>query len=278
MRLSAAITFVCCYTLTLDAADRTRFRLRDTADIVVEVTIAGHGPFRVLLDTGSSRSGVSETAARRLRQPRIARTLMLTPSGHGMRDLIRVPIEVGPFPATEVDAMVLSASELGAGIDGLLGQDVLGGVVYTIDYRRREIAWHGTEPPGDDRATRLLLEEDDGRLLAVLPQRASRLGSLRAIPDSGTDGWVFFTRAGRALPDATPRESVALRTLTGRRPVQRVIVDAIDVGTIRLEQQPAVLIESDGSEPLFGDALLPLHLFEKVTINGPGRYMLVTRW
>jgi predicted aspartyl protease len=273
MRLSAALTFLCCYTLALDAADRTRFRLRGAADIVVEVSIGGEGPFRFLLDTGSSRSAIAAAAASRLRQPRVARTLMLTPSGQSLRDLTRLHLTIGPAADIEVEALILGSDELGAGVDGLLGQDVLRSLTYTIDYERREIVWHDAAPAA--RGTRIALEEDEGRLIALLPQAAGPCGTLRVIPDSGADAWVLFERSGRALPAFTPAAAARLRTMTGQRSVRSVVIDQIEVGRLELRNQVAVVIDATHAGSIFGDGLLPLHVFTRVTFNGRAGYMEV---
>ena len=59
--------------------------------------------------------------------------------------------------------------------------------------------------------------------------------------------------------------------------MQQVRVDGLDVGAIRLRDQDAALLERTVADEPLGDGLLPLHLFARVTINGPGRYLVVEK-
>ena len=174
--------------------------------------------------------------------------------------------------------MVLTGDELSRGtpIDGLIGQDVLAGLIYTIDYRRRRLIWH-TAAEADVAGTRLPLELHEGRFLVSLAQKSGACGALRLIPDSGTDGLVLFSRPGRALPDFALRGTAGLSTLSGARLVRSVVVDDLDVGDVRLRNQWAVILDRGEPHAALGDGLLPLHWFERVTFNGPGRYLILQR-
>ena len=93
-----------------------------------------------------------------------------------------------------------------------------------------------------DAGTRLSLESTDGRLLVSLPQKLNSgrpacalaafptVTTLRLIPDSGADCFVFFVRPGRLLPPMTSLDMAGLKTLSGRRAVRRAVIEAIDVG------------------------------------------------
>ena len=47
------------------------------------------------------------------------------------------------------------------------------------------------------------------------------------------------------------------------------------VGAMTLHDVPAVVAERDGSEPSEVDGLLPLHLFDRVTVDAPGKQLIV---
>jgi hypothetical protein len=53
------------------------------------------------------------------------------------------------------------------------------------------------------------------------------------------------------------------------------MVDELWVGETRLRDEPAILV--DRRVDALGDGLLPLHLFSRVTFNGPARYMVAGR-
>jgi predicted aspartyl protease len=70
-------------------------------------------------------------------------------------------------------------------------------------------------------------------------------------------------------------DGAGLKTLSGERSVQRVVIDVIDVGEIRLRNQVAVVIADVEPDATLADGLLPLHLFARVTFNGPQKMLIV---
>jgi predicted aspartyl protease len=271
----------------LAADEGLPFRLGATGDVVLPVTIDGQGPFRFLLDTGSSRSAISAEIAKRLIARPVGRTRVTTPSGHTTEPVVMLPgVVLGRTAPMTVHAIVVGGDRLGRDMaaDGLIGQDVLAGLSYTIDYLRRRFVVHGlaVEP----RGTRLMLEVKDGRALVSLPQRSADTGAgcamasedcgpLKLVPDSGADGFVLFERPGGPRPAVTPLDAMAMRTLAGTRAVRRVRIDDLDIGSIRLRDQVAAVVTSGGDESSMGDGLLPLHVFARVTFNAREGYLIV---
>jgi Aspartyl protease len=167
---------------------------------------------------------------------------------------------------------VMGPQELGNGVDGLIGQDLLAGLTYTIDYRRRELSWGPRTRVAS--GARLPLEIEDERVLVSLAGGSTR-GPLRLVPDGGADGLVLYLARSRSLPFVTPLDTAVLRTVSGPRVVRRALIDSLDLGGFRLRAQTAVLMECAESDPELGDGLLPLHMFARVTFNGPARYLIV---
>ena len=131
----------------------TPFELLPPGDIVVPVTIDGQGPFRMLLDTGASRSAVTTAVARLLDSRVVGETTMVTPAGRERRPLVLLKrVALGGSGSSSVVGMQLDDDDLNPAIDGLIGQDILAARVYTIDYtetshrvahgRRRRLARH----------------------------------------------------------------------------------------------------------------------------------------
>jgi hypothetical protein len=252
------------------------FQLRGS-DIVVAVQVDGGGPLRFLLDTGASRSIISQSVFAGLGRPEIGRTKMLTPIGHTVRPVVGVTLQVNDRPPATVAATVMRDEELvtgGGRVDGILGQDVLSRLVYTIDYRRRVILWDWKIEA--DVNARLPLHFQDGRALLILPALPGLTDAFRLIPDSGADGLVLFARRGRALPALTPLDVTRLRTLAGQQVVRKVLVDSLPLGNIVLRDHQAVVLEGTPEMPL-GDGLLALHEFSRVTVNGPEGYLVLER-
>ena len=263
--------FICAVAILFTGS--TPFQLRGETDIVVPVTINGQGPFRFLLDTGSSRSAVTRATARRLDRRPTGYTVVVTPAGQSTRTLIPIErLSLDGGPSTSVVAMIAGSDDFANDIDGLIGQDVLRSRAYTIDYRRRRVFWYAET--NVTAGVRLPLAWQHERFVVSLPQR-SDTRTLRLIPDSGSDGWVFFSRPNTPLPALTPLDTVGLRTLSGPRLLRRVLMDRIDIGGLTLTNQTATLVEKPDADAPFEDGLLPLHVFTRVTFNGPEGYLAV---
>jgi hypothetical protein len=252
------------------------FELLADGSIVVPVSIAGAGPFRFVVDTGSTRTAVSQRLASALRLPTVATSALVTPAGQRTeRIVILSGLSLGDLAPTQVQALVSPRDDFAAGrrIDGLIGQDLLAPLVYTIDYGRRHIAWNSE--PENRQGTRLPLDYANGRFVVTLPQKQDEPAPLQFIPDSGSDGFVLFARGSRPLPASTPMDVGVLSTLAGHTLVRRVLVDELRIGSIVLRDQLAVIVQQPSAGMPFGDGLLPLHVFGRVTFNGPGRYLVI---
>src|SRR5215203_5969013 len=160
----------------------------------------------------------------------------------------------------------------GQQVDGLIGQDLLAGLVYTIDYDDRAITWHG---PGElVPGLRLPLSVRNNRLLVSLNQREGDASPLSLVPDTGSDALVLFAHAQRKLR-LTLRDVGVLSSVSGSRLVRRVDVEKLVVGGVRLYNPPAVIIETHESVEMMGDGLLPLNVFSRVTFNVAEGYLIV---
>jgi predicted aspartyl protease len=275
LMLIASLALSAC-SVAGDGSKPLNFDLRGN-DIIVPVSVSGAGPFRFLLDTGASRSVISDRVARSVHAVTVAKTLMVTPSGHTIHPTAAVDLEVGVCGGVPVTATVVAHGELNAGgtaLDGIVGQDVLSPLAYTIDYRRRTITWGvEAEPPSEFRVP---LELVDGRALVTIASRGRHGEPLRLIPDTGADVLVLFARRGRVLPPLTPRDIALLRTVGGQQVGRAATLDRLRVGAVDLRDQLALVLEGDGPLPP-GDGLLPLYLFSRVFVNGPRGYMAVER-
>jgi hypothetical protein len=80
------------------------------------------------------------------------------------------------------------------------------------------------------------------------------------------------------LPVTRLPASATLTTTSGATEVRLVKVRELSVGTLTLRDVPAVVADRDRSEPDEVDGLLPLHLFDRVTIDGPRQRMIVEKF
>lgn len=264
-----------CQSRPLLARTSTPFTLADQGGVFVAVMLNGAGPFTMAIDTGANHSAIAEDVAARIGAPATAQAMVTSSAGSRMRTMVRVEqLALGPI-STGVDATVLPRDAFAAmgTFDGVIGQDVLAALRYTIDFARREIVWHDEEASLVGSRAVLNMTFDHGRYLVELPQRGS---VLRLVPDSGAGGLVLFQGAGRVLPElAGPRGRIGVATFEGRIDAEWVRVRELRIGSSTLRNLPAVLVERGANPSADGDGLLPIHLFSRVTFDGPARRLIV---
>jgi hypothetical protein len=126
----------------------------------------------------------------------------------------------------------------------------------------------------DASGSSLPLQVSGGRFLIALPQRHVLL---RLVPDSGAGSLLLF--APHAALPVTPGPSLAtLTTMSGQTGVRMATVRELRVGSLTLRDVPAVVVaKRDPSEPVEVDGLLPLHLFDRVTVDGPGKRLILEK-
>jgi aspartyl protease len=257
------------------------FHLTAQGAIILPAIVNGVGPVSFMLDTGSNGSVISEQLALALGAKAVAKTTLMSASGR--RDALVVRIEhlaVGSVSTHDLQMTVAPPDAFnlpdlatsGRRIQGVIGQDVLGALRYTIDYSERRIVWHDAAARIPVHATVLELESQDDRLVARVPQDHY---VLRLVPDTGAETLVLFQHGGSIPPTVRlANESVLLTGLTGTRDARRVVVRAFRVGSTLLTAVPAVMVESECDATAL-DGLLPLHLFARVTFNGPEHQLLI---
>ena len=259
------------------AVDATRLQSSKPGELVLPVMVNGQGPFGFILDTGSSHSSITETLAHRLGAPAVAKSLIRSAIGLAMRAIVRLDrLELGPAFETGVLASLVPDETLDpAGrIDGVIGQDVLAARSYTIDFANRRVIWHTKDDGPRANGTSVALHSVDGRFLVELHQRNA--STLRLIPDSGTEGLVLYRRDDKRLPSLMLAPGrTRMSTLTSDADVQPIRVSELRVGPANFVNLPGVLIERHGTPASDADGLLPLHLFARVTFDGPGRRLIV---
>jgi aspartyl protease len=264
--------------LPLAAADRPArgvpLAIDERGGIVVPVRIGDTGPFNFILDTGASRSIVSDDLARQLGAPLVARSEVVTSAGtewHGVVRLAGVSVAdawVELLLAPAVPAARLAA--LGRGVRGLLGQDFLSAFNYTLDYRRHHVTWDDENACVNSSAVRLVSSE--GRFVMELPQGGSRR-TWRLVPDTGTEALVLFHAPGQDAP-AVPAGSVMVAGLVGDREALATVVPRLVVGGVTLRDRHAILVERADAN---ADGLLPLHGFSSVSFGARGACVVVRK-
>jgi hypothetical protein len=259
------------------AADRLLARLPavdERGGITVPVTIGAAGPFVFMLDTGSTRTAIADDVAAGLSSPVVAHAEIVSSAGPEMHDIMRLErVEAAGARAPFLLASVIPAARLrsiGSEIRGVLGQDFLSAFNYTLDYRRGRLTWDGAEAASCGSRGAVPLVNAEGRyLVEVALERSS--GSLRLVPDTGSDSLVLFSPSG-ADDSRNTRDAVSVAGVTGSARARTARAPGLIVGDVALRSRSAVIVERDGAD---SDGLLPLHLFASVSFNMHDGCMIV---
>jgi hypothetical protein len=256
----------------------TPFRLGAHHEPIIGVHVNGEGPFPFILDTGSTHSSIGAALARTLGVPAVAKTTVTSSLGQHVQPVVNLEsLQVGP--ATVVNVLATEVPDEGLGnkrdVRGVLGQDVLGSLVYTVDFAASRVEWNPDIGARSTLLPTLNLRSARGRFLAELPQPQS---TLWLVPDSGAETLVLYERPQVQLPPLVRHRGLAwLSTLSDRQAVEAVQVSRLLVGDANFTDVPAVLVRRDDGDASLGDGLLPLAMFERVTFDGPGGLLIVER-
>jgi predicted aspartyl protease len=133
--------------------DIVRFHLRDKYLIVVEVKVNNAGPFKFLVDTGTTRTVIDPGLAHQLQAPAIGK-VSLTGMLHQRQDeLVRIEnLQLGGASSSGLGVIVDKLARqktLAPGIRGVLGEDFLSRFDFFIDYKRQWVRFGGSIPAGE---------------------------------------------------------------------------------------------------------------------------------
>lgn len=248
----------------------TPFQAGAQHGVIVNAYINGVGPFRMLLDTGATHSAITDDIVEAAGARAVARTTVVSATGDAMRAVVALDrLEVGPIVKENILPSIARRGAFGDGIHGIIGQDVLSTLRYTLDFKRWTVEWHDATTMPAGPAFRLAFEQ--GRFLVALPQGAT---ILRMVPDSGAGCLVMFREL---VTGSDTGDTVELFTADGVLAARRVRLRALQIGDRMIRGVMAVRVDRPNRQPAEGDGLLPLHLFERVTFDGPGRQLILGR-
>jgi predicted aspartyl protease len=255
-----------------------RFASSQYGEVVVPVFIGGEGPYRFLLDTGSTHTVISQTLATTLGAFPVAKAPLGTSVGSVIAPVVRLTdVAVGSAHVQSLLATSLppdAAGILDDRLSGVLGQDFLSQFDYTLDYRACRLSWHDERQV--EKGVRLALEPSNGRFLVQLPQDERWQRSVRLVPDSGANAVVLFAgRQGDHLRGDAAVTAMRASTLTGDGSAHSVIVRALLVGSTTLRDLPAARVVLPEGTTEEGDGLLPLSVFARVSFHNHEGYMVV---
>jgi hypothetical protein len=169
------------------------FHLTPRGGVIVRVRLDDGRAIPFLLDTGSNGSAISESLVTLLRLPIVAKTTVASAIGQKARLVTRIEhLVMGGVSVNDVLATVMPDDDFalpdadGDRVQGIVGQDVLAALRYTIDYRARRVVFFATSREVPRHAAVLTLEPRDDRFLVVLRRAVPRFAWCRT---AGPQGW-----------------------------------------------------------------------------------------
>jgi hypothetical protein len=221
------------------------------------------GPYRFLIDTGSSATLVSPEFARRYgvssSQPPAAPEVVIGTARGAARALPATTvkrIELGDARFDDVPALVLDTEPLslalGVKVDGILGFPLFRETVLTLDYPASQVRLARLTPDHDRPGTTIPFNNQ--RKIPAIPIRVGDASPLVLI-DSGSDGPLSLNRVGLPLTFAVPpRPGGLTATLTGDEPRTFARLDGV-VGLGDLVLDRPVVQLTDGLSAIGGGVL-----------------------
>ncbi len=254
---------------------------------LVPVMIDGHGPYWMLLDTGSDETVLDDDVAEEIGIKLVDRYAIVSSGGHTRK--MNTPqgtvgrIEIGETVFRDFDVVAHDLSDLSRTLrhrlDGIVGVKVLAQAVVTIDYPARTVRFERQRLDAPDGVNRLPLAWSGSDAIVKL-RIAGREFSAKL--DTGQVGALSLSDRDReSLNDVlTSRGSVTHRTFTGS--VEREMVrlnGRVRLGELDIENPYA----SIGGRTRLGSGALRRSVV-RIDLTGgvfeviPGDQPVRTRW
>lgn len=221
--------------------------------LLIEGTVGGAGPYRFLIDTGSSITLVSDHIAETLPGFRIAGSLasvqvVSAAGGSTLLGSTNLPsLELGGSRFTNLRAAIYDftdfSNHLGFTVDGILGLPIFRDVLLTLDYPRNRVVISPRFPARAVPGIAIPYALENG----TRPIINAALGdtSFNALIDSGSD--LPFTLNPTGLnPEfkAGPRTGPVVSTLSGNEPGQiGRLADILTLGTCEIIEPRVMLTD-----------------------------------
>ena len=227
--------------LLVDKSDTLPFTLIDGYLIVVEGRIGAHRHLRLVLDTGSTHSvlrsdfpGVQTSVRRPVRIINLEKVVK--------QELAEVQdFELGPLCISRLPIMLHDLNYLRKplpGLDGVIGLDVLRTRSFSIDFRRRRIAF-GASPTLRNSANM----ENKDVYLAVGVGILNR--PVRLVLDTGIRAILLYRdRMGSRLPALRVEEHIQGASLSGAASLQLVDLPRMQLSGTYLNPRAVLLQHS----------------------------------
>ena len=238
--------------------------------VFVNVMINGRGPFRMLVDTGTTTSLLDPEAAADARLVYDHRVVLASLGGEKpLPATSQAELRIGSATAADVEIAVTPVSHVRK-IDprarGILGQSFLSRSAYLIDYARKKL-WLGEDAiqRAEELPFALSARQTNGR--TILPVTLQSGGpSWRLTLDSGASNLILKCRA-RCPRIADPHSGDRVLAIVGERAVLSGTLRQVDIAGARMSFVQALLVDTDLPDGQ-DDGVLPSRWFSAVYVDG----------
>lgn len=219
--------------------------------LIVEGTVGGAGPYRFLIDTGSSVTLVSDRIAEGLPDFRAAGGLasvqvVSAAGGSTLLGSTTVPsLELGTASFANLRAAVYDfadfSNHLGLTVDGILGFPIFRELLLTLDYPRNRVVLSPRFPARTVPGNAIPFALEDGTRPIVNVDLGG--ATFMALIDSGSDLPFTLNPTGLNPPfKSGPRNGPVVSTLSGNTPGQiGRLADNLALGTCEI-REPRVML------------------------------------
>ncbi len=256
---------------TVSAQSAVRFK-KSSGMVVVPVLINGKGPFRFVLDTGSSACLIDESLARDLALQSGSRTGMMSAAGITEVPVYRIDnLKLGDFEALNVHAVSVAPNTevlTSRRARGFLGLSFLTRFNFLLDYKNQSITFEPAFAVDSLNEGSYSLDRSQGLCVVLLP-----VGDdfARFILDSGADGLLLFNT--KHFPYARVTSTSVVRTPYGERHVSRAEISGFKIGKRTLNKEKVTILTGQGPEGC--DGLLPAKMFSSLYFDNRGDRLVV---
>lgn len=240
---------------------------------VVPVFVNGEGPFRFAVDTGSESSLIDSLLAGKLGLQPTERVEIVTVAGVRALPTGPATLRLGSFDIHVTDLTWMDAKSYLSRVrlDGILGQDVLSGFNYLLDYDRHKLILSGLDHEttgigGSKLPCRVTGSRCEIRVPLSIQGQLEATSEAVLLLDSGAECLTLLNTKAQQFEGMLDRrrlESVSLLTHSG--PTQQAfsaIIPKLLVAGRMLMEASVVMVRGRKEET--GDGLLPTSLFRSV--------------
>ncbi|RPI17601.1 MAG: hypothetical protein EHM61_29180 [Acidobacteria bacterium] len=239
---------------------------------VVPVLINGQGPFRFVLDTGSSACLIDESLAQELTLESSSKTRMMSAAG-----ISEVPVYgLGNLKLGDVEALNVHAVSVPPNSEvltsrkarGFLGLSFLSRFNFLLNYKDQSITFEPEVTEASASEAVYSVDRSQGVYVVLVPVGKELA---RFVLDSGADGIMLFNTTH--FPYVRAISTSVVRTAYGERHVIRAEISGLRIGKRTLNKEKVTILTGQGPEGC--DGLLPAKMFSSLYFDNRGDRLMV---